>query len=118
MPPVDTLPSVFVDVNALAIAFIVGIAIPWLTEFITHSSAPDWLRSVINFALSALAGVLTTIVFSDFQAFGDYLIAIALTWLATMRAYYAGLPRPIATSTAHIGVGKSSTPLRDDPTLT
>lgn len=116
MPPVDTLPSVFVDINALVIAFVIGIAIPWLTELVTHASAPEWIRSVLNFALSALAGVLTTVVFSDFQSVGDYLIAIALAWLATMRAYYAGLPRPVATSTAHIGIGASTKPTQSDPT--
>lgn len=117
MPPieiVDGFPSYLLDVNAIVIAFIIGIAIPWLTELVTHASAPDWLRSILNFALSALAGVLTTVIFAEFQTVGDYLLAIAVTWLATMRAYYAGMAKPVATSTAHMGIGGPSTTTRDD----
>lgn len=101
----NDIASFLVDINALAIAFVIGIAIPWITEFVTHSTAPMWVRSVINFALSALAGVLTTLAIADYQSFGDYMLAIVFAWLATMRAHYAGLANPIAVATAGIGIG-------------
>lgn len=105
MPVNNDLASFLVDINALAIAFIIGVAIPWVTEAITHSTAPMWLRSVINFALSAVAGVLTTVLIADYQSFADYLLAIAFAWIATMRAHYAGMANPVAVRTAGVGIG-------------
>ena len=105
----SNFPVYLTDIHALAIAFIVGVAIPWLTELITHSSAPSWLRGVLNFGFSALAGILTTIALSDFQTVYDYIFAIAITWVATMRAHYAGMAKPVATRTASFGLGAPST---------
>lgn len=112
--PVDPnyYPSYLVDVTALVIAFVVGVAVPWVTELITHASAPAWIRGVLNFSLSTLVGVLTTLLLADYQTFSDYLFAIMVTWIATMRAHYAGMAKPIASWTAAFGIGE---PRRTQP---
>jgi fructose-specific phosphotransferase system IIC component len=97
-----------IDIGALVVAFIVGIAIPWLTEFITHATAPMWVRSVLNFGLSALAGILVTLTLADFNSLSDYLFTIATTWLATMRAHYAGMANIVAVKTAEFGIGSTA----------
>lgn len=93
------------DIGALVVAFIVGIAIPFLTELVTHATAPAWLRGVLNFGLSALAGILVTLSLADFNSYSDYLFTIATTWLATMRAHYTGMTNPVAIKTANFGIG-------------
>lgn len=96
------------DIGALVVAFIVGVAIPYITTVITHATAPVWLKSVITFALSALGGILVTFSLADYNSYSDYLFAIAVTWLATMRAHYAGMVNMVAIKTAHIGIGATS----------
>lgn len=89
-------------------SFVIGVFIPMLTALVTHITAPQWLRSGLNFGLSALAGILTTIAITDYHTLNDYLLAIAFAWLATMRSHYAGLTTPIAIATANFGIGKQS----------
>lgn len=92
----------------LVISFVIGILIPLLTELIIHSTAPMWIRSALNFGLSALAGVLVTVIFSDYSTLNDYLLAIASAWVASMRSHYAGLANPVALKTANFGIGAQS----------
>lgn len=89
-------------------SFVIGVFIPMLTALITHITAPQWLRSGLNFGLSALAGVLATIAITNYHTLNDYLLAIAFAWLATMRSHYAGLSNPIAIATANLGIGRQS----------
>lgn len=96
------------DIGALVVAFITGIVIPYITEIVTHATAPVWLRGVITFALSALAGILITTSLADFNSYSDYLFTIAVTWLATMRAHYAGMTKMVAIKTAGFGVGATT----------
>lgn len=104
-------------------SFVIGVFIPMLTALVTHITAPQWLRSGLNFGLSALAGILTTLVITDYHTLIDYLLAIAFAWLATMRSHYAGLTTPIAIATANFGIGKQSKvgtpdiPIPEEPTI-
>lgn len=104
------------DIGALVVAFITGIVIPYITETITHATAPAWLRGVINFGLSALSGILVTLSLADFNSYSDYLFTIAVTWLATMRAHYAGMTKMVAVKTAEFGIGATAPkePLTND----
>lgn len=97
-----------VSTVALAVAFIVGILIPLLTELITHATAPMWIRSALNFGLSAVAGILITVTITDYTSISDYILAIASAWVATMRSHYAGLANPVALKTANFGIGAQS----------
>lgn len=91
-------------------SFVIGVFIPMLTALVTHITAPQWIRSGLNFGLSALVGVLATIAITDYHTLNDYLLAIAFAWLATMRSHYAGLTTAIAITTANFGIGRQSKP--------
>lgn len=86
-------------------SFLSGLVIPFVTDLITKSEAPVWIKSSSNFALSALAGVVVTISIGDYSSTSDYLTAIAAAWLASMRMHYTGATKPLAAATADVGIG-------------
>ncbi|GAA2774167.1 hypothetical protein [Saccharopolyspora taberi] len=91
-----------VQLIALLVSGVVALVVPSLTESITHSKAPTWLKSTITFALSAAVGAVTTVVVDDHATVLGYLAAILTAWLTSARAYVAGLVLAIAPNT---GVG-------------
>lgn len=99
--------SPLIETAPVVISFGAGIFVPMITEAITHSTAPAWVRTVLNFVLSALVGALATAALSQYNSVYDYLLAVIVAWLASMRSHYAGLALPIASLTADFGIGKS-----------
>ena len=85
-----------VDLVALLLSGVLGLAVPTLTETITHSKAPTWLKSLLAFALSAAVAAVTTVVVDDHPTVVGYLAAVGTTWLASARAYFAGLVLALA----------------------
>jgi len=74
---------------------ILGLLIPLATEAVTKVHAPLWVKSTVTFLLSVLAGAIATVVITDFSTVQDYLLAIGVAWVATMRSYFAGMAVPI-----------------------
>lgn len=93
------------DLTALLVAMIIAVGIPYLTELIVKASAPDWVRTLVVAALSALDGALVTVTYADFDRWQDYVLAIGAAWLVTMRVYFAGLTKKVKASTATFGIG-------------
>lgn len=87
-------------------SFVAGLVIPFITELITKSAAPLWLKSTMTVALSTLAGVLVTVSIGDYKSISSYLAAIAIAWIASMRMHYTGATKVVATATADVGIGK------------
>ena len=80
-----------VDLAALLLSGAVALVVPTLTEAITHSKAPTWLKSALAFALSAVIGAVTTVAVDDHATVLGYLAAILTAWLTSARAYVAGM---------------------------
>lgn len=89
----------------LLISFVAGIIIPAITELVTKSNAPAWVRSVLNLLLSSLAGAVATASVGN-MGLTETLSAVAVAWVGSMRSHYAGISKPVADSTPSIGIGK------------
>lgn len=91
-----------VDLVALLVSGAVGLIVPTLTETATHSNAPTWLKSLLTFALSAVVAAVSTVAVDDHATVVGYLAAVGTAWLASARAYVAGLVVALAP---HSGLG-------------
>lgn len=87
-----------VELTALAVAGLVGLVVPWLTELVTHTAARTELKSAMTFVLSALTGAIATVSVVPGADWKAYLLAIGAAWGASMRAYFTGMVKPVAPS--------------------
>ncbi|MCA1185695.1 hypothetical protein LCD36_04415 [Saccharopolyspora sp. 6T] len=100
-----------VELIAPLIAAAVGLVVPWLTELVTHSTAPTWIKSVVTAVLAALVGAVTTVVVDPSGTLLDYLAVIGAAWLVSGRAYLAGLGgQPLSG----VGIGAPQAPHASD----
>lgn len=80
------------------IALITGVIVPLLVGLLTKINASPSVKSVLNFGLSALGGVLATFSADTFEWKG-FLVNFALTWVISIATYY-GLWRPTGVAPA------------------
>lgn len=95
-------------VVAWLVTLAVGSLIPALTDLITKASAPKWFKVFIVGVLSALAAVIPTVTFVHGERWTDYLLQIALAFMASQTAHRTGYSQPIQDATADIGIGPST----------
>ncbi|MGH3096803.1 MAG: hypothetical protein ACRDMV_12485 [Streptosporangiales bacterium] len=84
---------------------VIGFVSPYLTELLTKLDAPRWLKSGINFALTALGGAVTTVVYNPDAGAVPYLVAVAGTWGVSILVHYTGATAPVQNATADAGLG-------------
>lgn len=90
-------------------ALVAGVIIPLLVGLLTKLNAPSGVKAVLNFGLSAAAGLLATTTEIDFE-WQPFLINWGFTWAISIATYY-GLWRPTTVSTevqektADFGIG-------------
>lgn len=89
-------------------SLIAGMVIPSIVDFVTHSSAPWWMKSVTATGLSALAGVLTTVTWSPSQDWKIYILNIFTAFVATFASHQAGSSQVVESATAGFGLFKQS----------
>ncbi|MGH3099268.1 MAG: hypothetical protein ACRDMV_25085 [Streptosporangiales bacterium] len=92
--------------TSLAVSALTGVAIPFLVSAVTHAQAPVALKSGLAFALSALSGVLTTVVWASGERWQDYVLAIVSAWALAIVTHYSGATEPVKQRTANVGVGR------------
>lgn len=80
------------------IALLTGVIVPLLVGLLTKINASPSIKSILNFGLSALAGVLATVSDIDFE-WKAFLVNFALTWAVSVASYY-GLWRPTGVAPA------------------
>lgn len=102
-----------VEITALLVSGVVGLLVPWLTELITRSATRVELKSAVTAALSALDGVVVTVVVVPGPDWKAYLLAIGAAWVASMRAYFTGIVRPIAPNSGIIAPKPLAPPSSD-----
>ena len=61
----------------------------------------------MTFGLSALVGAITTVVVEPGETWLGYLAAIGITWLGSMRGYFAGIANGVQARTGGTGIGRS-----------
>jgi hypothetical protein len=95
----------------VVLAGIVGVGATHVTEVFTHYDAPQWVKSGVNLALVALAGVLITIQVVPGHTWKDYVGEILVAWIASLTAHASGITAWIESLTANVGIGKTATPI-------
>lgn len=100
-----------VTLDPQVIAGVVGTLIPILVGLLTKLDAPRGLKAVANAFLSALSGVLVTVLDGDGSfVVGEFLTSAGIAWITSVATYY-GLYKPTGTAqkvqdkTAGFGVG-------------
>lgn len=92
-------------VISLAIPVLCGSVIPSLTDLILKSGAPRWAKSSTCFALSALAGALSTVSFGQGERWQDYVLSVFAAWATAIASHYAGTSVLVQRVTARFGLG-------------
>lgn len=95
------------------LAWVLGVACPIAVAVLTKSSAPSWLKAVLNAALATLAGLLAVAIQAqghlDLTAWG---LAIGNAMIAAWASYAGFLRSTIAAklsnATARFGIGPST----------
>lgn len=98
-----------VNEYVLLIPVLLGVVIPILTEKMTSSSAPTWIKSSVCAALSLLGGAIATVSIDSLSAgvagIDDYLIAVLVAWGISGRAYIAGVANKVIGQAPNRGPG-------------
>jgi hypothetical protein len=95
--------------DAALLATLAGVLVPLLVGIVTKLDAPAGLKAMVNAALSALGGLVATLVPGDF-AWHPFLASWATAGVVSVATYYglwkpAGVAPALQQSTATVGVG-------------
>lgn len=94
-----------------ALSLLVGTVNPLLTAVLTKSNASPGFKAVVNGLLSAVTGVLVTVIGAAEIEWYQFVLNIVSAWVASIGTYY-GLLKPtgtaqmVAKATKKVGVGK------------
>lgn len=108
-----TVPPQLVDQWFQALPLLLGAAVSFVTELLTKSSAPAWLKRSVAAVLSVLAGVLPTVTLDPHAGMPAYLGAVALAWVTAIATHASGITAWLQSLTSGFGVG--SGPSGDAP---
>lgn len=91
------------------IAVIAGVIIPILVGLVTKLQASPSVKAVLNFGLTAAAGLLVTVNEATFE-WKVFLVNWSLTWAVSVATYYglykpSGISDTVQEKTADIGIG-------------
>jgi hypothetical protein len=95
---------------ALAVSILCGTVIPAVVDLLTKSHAPKLLKAGLALALSAAAGALSTVTWTNGQPWTAYVIAIAAAFVTTIATHSTGYTSELQTRTANLGVGPAAPP--------
>lgn len=99
------------SLNAASVAALIGLLIPVGVSLLSKLNAPDWVKIVLNLALTAIGGALATLVTSDGNYNVNGFIAAWLTAFVTSIASYYGVykhgaAQAIQNATPNFGFGQ------------
>ncbi|MGH3502700.1 MAG: hypothetical protein ACRDQA_17675 [Nocardioidaceae bacterium] len=90
----------------VAVSLLSGVAIPMVTDLVTHWSAPDAMKAWIAAVLSALAGALSIATWDPSAGWPGYIAAVGAAFAVAFSAHHAGVSKPIKRATGSVGFGK------------
>lgn len=105
-----------VTASVQSLAWILGTACPLAVALLTKSTAPSWLKAVLNAALATLAGLLAVAIKADGHLDAvAWLLAIGNSMIFAF-GVYAGFWRhvvapQVANATAKFGIGPAAPPV-------
>jgi hypothetical protein len=105
---VDTAPLDAINIAPLLASLIAGVIIPSVVDFVTHSTAPWWAKSGVATGLAALAGAISTTVWSNSLDWKVYVLSIFMAFLATFTSHSAGSSQVVQNATGDFGLFKQS----------
>lgn len=97
-----------VELFPLVLAMIVGVFIPHIVEFVSHSTAPWWVKSLLATALAVLTGVLTTTEWQGWDNWKVYVFNVLAAFVVAFTSQKAGLAVPVRNATGNIGLFRQS----------
>lgn len=86
-------------------AILAGVVIPFVVDAITKSKASQAIKSWSAAVLSALAGVLPTVVFDPNTGWKAYVYNVLLAMVAAHVIHRTGVTDVVQRKTAHFGIG-------------
>lgn len=95
-----------VDLAPLVVSFLVGVIIPHIVDFITHSSAAPGLKSFIAVVLAALTGALSTVAWQGLDDWRIYVVNIFAAFLSAFASHTAGASNFVQKATGDFGIGR------------
>lgn len=96
---------------AIIVPALLGVAISFLTELLTKSSAPQSVKSFVSIVLSTAAGVVSTIVYDQSAPWTTYAGAVLVAWITAIATHYTGATRVLQDASPNFGLG----PAHEDP---
>lgn len=95
--------------DAALLATLAGVVVPLLVGIVTKMAAPAGLKAIVNAALTALGGLVATIVPGAFR-WHPFLASWATAWVVSVATYYGlwkptGVAPAIHSSTGTVGLG-------------
>jgi hypothetical protein len=101
--------------DVLTVARLLGVAVPLLVAVLAKSTAPRWLKSVSNFALTIVVGVVAPIIAGEGAPanFSEFFNSLINAFVVNIVAYYgllkpAGVTGAIQRATQNFGVGSAN----------
>lgn len=89
---------------------VLGLAVAFAVELVTAPNAAARIKRATCAALSLLAGVLPTIVYTPAAGWRQYASAVLVAWVVAIVTHASGITHPVQTATARVGVGRNSIP--------
>jgi hypothetical protein len=92
------------------LAALAGVIIPLLVGIVTKANASSGIKAIVNAALTALGGLVATVLPGDDFQWHPFLAAWLTAWLTSVGTYY-GLLKPtgvapaVQHATAEVGIG-------------
>lgn len=86
------------------VLLIIGVLSPFLTEVLTKYDAPRWLKSGINFGLTAVGSAVTTVVYDPSAPLSQWAVQVAGTVGLSLIIHYTGVTAPVQNKTKNIGL--------------
>lgn len=98
-----------VDLFPVALSLLIGFVIPHIVDLVTHSTAPQWMKSGLAVALAALTGALTTVTWQGWNDWKVYVLNIFMVFMSAFTSHTAGTSEFVQNATGDFGVGKQRT---------
>lgn len=93
-----------------AVALIVGYFAAHAAAVLTKAHAPQWVLGAVTVVLTAVAGVLPTVVWNPGDSWKTYTANVFAALVAATLAHRSQIPEALQVATHNIGVGPSGDP--------
>lgn len=109
-------PQPTITLDAQAVAFVIGVLLPFVTAFLTKLSASSRLKAIVNLVLVGITGVVAVLTTNAGRTLTvkEFILAIGTAFVAAIASHY-GLWKPtgatpaVQAATPNFGLGPAKT---------